>query len=38
MVDAMFDTPSNPVSNMKISLEYAREKIDGASAIRLQAS
>ena len=38
MVDAMFDTPSENVSQMKISLEYAREKIDGASAVRLKAS
>lgn len=38
MVDAMFETPSNPVSKMKISLEYAQEKIDGASAVRLKAS
>jgi hypothetical protein len=38
MVDAMFDTPSENVSDMKISLEYAQEKIDGASAVRLKAS
>ena len=38
MNDAMFDTPSNHVSTMKISLDYAREKIDGATSIRLKAS
>jgi ATP-dependent Clp protease ATP-binding subunit ClpX len=38
MVDAMFDTPSNHVTKMKISLDYAQEKIDGASAVRLKAS
>ncbi len=38
MNDAMFDTPSNNVSKMKISLEYAQEKIDGISAVRLKAS
>lgn len=38
MVDAMFDTPSQDVSTMKISLDYAQEKIDGASAVRLKAS
>jgi len=38
MNDAMFDTPSNNVTKMKISLEYAQEKIDGASAVRLKAS
>ena len=38
MVDAMFDTPSQHVSTMKISLDYAHEKIDGASAVRLKAS
>ncbi len=38
MVDAMFDTPSANVNMMKISREYAQEKIDGASAVRLQAS
>jgi len=38
MVDAMFDTPSENVSNMKISLEYAQEKIDGTISVRLKAS
>ncbi|MEI8113088.1 MAG: ATP-dependent Clp protease ATP-binding subunit ClpX [Bacteroidia bacterium] len=38
MVDAMFETPSEDVKHMKISLEYAQEKIDGASAVRLKAS
>lgn len=38
MNDAMFDTPSANVSEMKISLEYAREKIDGVNAVRLKAS
>lgn len=38
MVDAMFDTPSENVSQMKISLPYAQEKIDGASSVRLKAS
>jgi ATP-dependent Clp protease ATP-binding subunit ClpX len=38
MNDAMFDTPSTKVTKMKITLEYARERIDGASAVRLKAS
>lgn len=38
MNDAMFDTPSNNVTKVKISLDYAQEKIDGASAVRLKAS
>ena len=38
MVDAMFDTPSANVNKMKISLEYANEKIDIASSVRLKAS
>lgn len=38
MVDAMFDTPSDKVSKMKISLDYAQEKIDGTIAVRLKAS
>jgi len=38
MVDAMFDTPSENVSNMKISLDYAQEKIDGTISVRLKAS
>jgi ATP-dependent Clp protease ATP-binding subunit ClpX len=38
MNDAMFDTPSANVTTMKITLKYAREKIDGVSAVRLKAS
>ena len=38
MNDAMFDSPSANVSKMKISLEYAQEKIDGINAVRLKAS
>jgi len=38
MVDAMFDTPSENISQMKINLDYAKEKIDGVIAIRLKAS
>jgi ATP-dependent Clp protease ATP-binding subunit ClpX len=38
MNDAMFDTPSANVTKMKITLEYAQEKIDGTSAVRLKAS
>jgi len=38
MVDAMFESPSEDVKHMKISLEYAQDKIDGASAVRLKAS
>jgi ATP-dependent Clp protease ATP-binding subunit ClpX len=38
MVDAMFDTPSEKVNSMRISLDYAQEKIDGAIAVRLKAS
>ncbi len=38
MNDAMFDTPSANVSQMRITLEYAQEKIDGTSAVRLKAS
>lgn len=38
MNDAMFDTPSTKVTKMKITLEYAKERIDGASAVRLKAS
>jgi len=38
MVDAMFDTPSENVSNMKISLDYAQEKTDGTISVRLKAS
>jgi len=38
MNDAMFDTPSSNVNVMKISLEYAHEKIDIVSSVRLKAS
>ena len=38
MNDAMFDAPSNNVNEMRITLEYAREKIDGNTAVRLKAS
>jgi len=38
MNDAMFDTPSTNVNSMKISLEYAHEKIDIVSSVRLKAS
>jgi len=38
MNDAMFDTPSTNVNVMKISLEYAHEKIDIVSSVRLKAS
>lgn len=38
MVDAMFDTPSANVKSMRIDLEYAQGKIDGAIAVRLKAS
>ena len=38
MNDAMFDTPSNHVSKMKITLDYVMEKIDRVSAVRLKAS
>jgi len=38
MNDAMFDTPSSNVNSMKISLEYAHEKIDIVSSVRLKAS
>jgi len=38
MNDAMFDTPSANVKTMTISLEYARDKIEGISAVRLKAS
>ena len=38
MVDAMFDTPSEKVNAITISLDYAQQKIDGASAVRLKAS
>jgi len=38
MNDAMFDTPSANVTTMKITLDYAQEKIDGAITVRLKAS
>ena len=38
MNDAMFDTPSSNVNSMKISIEYAHEKIDIVSSVRLKAS
>ena len=38
MNDAMFDTPSANVTAMKITLDYAQEKIDGAITVRLKAS
>jgi len=38
MNDAMFDTPSNHVTKMKITLDYVMEKIDRVSAVRLKAS
>jgi len=38
MNDAMFDTPSANVSKMRITLDYAQEKIDGTSSVRLKAS
>ncbi|MDO9615344.1 MAG: ATP-dependent Clp protease ATP-binding subunit ClpX, partial [Bacteroidota bacterium] len=38
MNDAMFDSPSTNVKDMKIGLDYAQEKIDGTIAVRLKAS
>ena len=38
MNDAMFDTPSANVNTMRITLDYAQEKIDGAITVRLKAS
>jgi len=38
MNDAMFDAPSDNVNKMCISMEYAQEKIDGTTAVRLKAS
>jgi len=38
MNDAMFDTPSANVDVMRITLDYAQEKIDGAISVRLKAS
>ena len=38
MNDAMFDTPSANVTAMRITLDYAQEKIDGAITVRLKAS
>jgi len=34
----MFDTPSANVTEMRITLDYAQEKIDGAITVRLKAS
>jgi ATP-dependent Clp protease ATP-binding subunit ClpX len=38
MNDAMFDAPSENVKEMRITQEYAHEKIDGIIAVRLKAS
>jgi ATP-dependent Clp protease ATP-binding subunit ClpX len=38
MNDAMFDAPSDNVNQMCITREYAQEKIDGTTAVRLKAS
>ncbi len=38
MMDAMFDTPSNKVKNMTISLDFATQKIEKANLHRLKAS
>lgn len=38
MVDAMFDSPSDGIKTLRISLEYAKQKMDLASAQRLKAS
>lgn len=38
MVDAMFDSPSDGIKDLKISLEYAREKMDSSNIQRLKAS
>lgn len=38
MNDAMFDAPSENVNQMRITLDYAQEKIDGTIAVRLKAS
>lgn len=38
MNDAMFDTPSANVKEMVITLDYAQEKIDGTTSVRLKAS
>ncbi len=38
MNDAMFETPSENVSEVRISREYAQEKIDGIITVRLKAS
>lgn len=38
MNDAMFDAPSENVNQMRITMGYAREKIDGTTAVRLKAS
>ncbi len=38
MVDAMFDSPSDGIKDLKISLDYAREKMDSSNIQRLKAS
>lgn len=38
MNDAMFDTPSANVNEMTITFDYAQEKIDGLTSVRLKAS
>lgn len=38
MNDAMFDTPSANVKEMTITFDYAQEKIDGVTSVRLKAS
>jgi ATP-dependent Clp protease ATP-binding subunit ClpX len=38
MIDAMFDTPSEEVKNLKVDKEYAEDKINRSSIQRLKAS
>jgi endopeptidase Clp ATP-binding regulatory subunit (clpX) len=38
MNDAMFDAPTDNIKQMCITLDYAQEKIDGTTAVRLKAS
>ena len=38
MVDAMFDSPSDGIKDLKINLEYARMKLDTSNIQRLKAS
>ena len=38
MNDAMFDAPTDNIKQMCITMEYAQEKIDGTTAVRLKAS